>query len=75
MCNVYGIICVITCTHANHGFHYDYIDVDECADFNGGCQHNCTNTIGSHYCTCAGGYLLNDDGHSCTGIGMLSLLM
>ncbi|XP_065917828.1 uncharacterized protein [Dysidea avara] len=45
-------------------------DINECASSNGGCQHNCTNTIGSYYCTCANptGYTLNEDGHNCTDI-------
>ena len=43
------------------------IDVNECSDSNGGCQHNCTNTIGSYYCSCVAGYSLDDDNnHSCS---------
>ena len=40
-------------------YYYTYIhntDIDECSDNNGGCQHNCTNTEGSYYCTCVNGY-------------------
>ena len=53
------------------GFMYQillyWIDVNECSDSNGGCQHNCTNTIGSYYCSCAAGYSLdNDNDHSCS---------
>ena len=44
-------------------------DIDECADSNGGCQHNCTNTIGSYHCSCAAGHDLNDDHHSCSRAG------
>ena len=43
-----------------------YIDVNECSDSNGGCQHNCTNTIGSYYCSCAAGYSLDDNDHRCS---------
>ena len=39
-----------------------------CANSNGGCQHNCVDTIGSHYCTCVDGYTLNEDDHGCTQI-------
>ena len=46
-------------------------DIDECADSNGGCQHNCTNTIGSYHCYCAVGHALNDDYHSCSKVGQL----
>lgn len=28
------------------------VDIDECELDNGGCSHNCTNTIGSFFCTC-----------------------
>ena len=72
VCAVYGVVYM--CADANHGCRcmYYHTDVDECASSNGGCQHNCTNIIGSYYCTCAGGYVLNDDGHSCMGIGMFT---
>jgi len=43
-----------------------YIDMNECSDSNGGCQHNCTNTIGSYYCSCAAGYSLDENDHSCS---------
>ena len=32
------------------------VDVDECATDNGGCTHNCVNSVGSHTCTCDPGY-------------------
>ena len=44
-------------------------DINECVSSNGGCQHNCTNTVGSYYCTCIDSvrYTLSEDGHSCIG--------
>ena len=47
-----------------------YVDINECASSNGGCQHDCTNTVGSYYCTCfdPAGYALNMDDHSCSGM-------
>lgn len=42
------------------------IDIDECADFNGDCEHNCTNTNGSYHCTCNKDYTLDKDGYNCT---------
>ena len=42
------------------------VDYNECSNSNGGCQHNCTNIIGSYYCLCAAGYSLDDNGHSCS---------
>jgi len=43
------------------------LDVDECTDFNGGCQDNCTNTIGSYYCACDDGYILENDSNCSIG--------
>lgn len=43
------------------------IDIDECAFINGGCEENCTNTIGSYYCSCTHGYQLENDSHACVG--------
>ncbi|XP_019850549.1 PREDICTED: fibrillin-2-like isoform X2 [Amphimedon queenslandica] len=34
-------------------------DVNECSVDNGGCQQTCVNTIGSYYCECFDGYLLD----------------
>lgn len=49
------------------GFMANYIiDQDECATNNGGCQHICTNTIGSYQCSCNNGFLLHDNKHDCT---------
>lgn len=40
-------------------------DIDECAVSNGGCMHECRNTIGSYVCSCHDGYILHDNGHDC----------
>ena len=42
-------------------------DIDECATNNGGCEHNCTNAIGSFNCSCGTGYELDGNGLNCTG--------
>ena len=42
-------------------------DIDECSEGISGCDHNCTNTNGSYYCTCMDGYELQSDNHTCTG--------
>ena len=43
------------------------VDVDECAENNGGCSPlaNCTNSPGTYACTCLPGYI--GDGVNCTG--------
>ena len=44
-----------------------YADIDECAQ-NGGlgpCDHMCTNTPGSFYCSCEAGYTISD--YNCKG--------
>ena len=43
-------------------------DIDECDISNGGCEHNCTNTIGSFVCSCNNGYNLTENGLDCTGM-------
>ena len=43
------------------------LDIDECAEDNGGCSHTCTNTGGSFKCSCPDGYLLLDDEKNCSG--------
>ena len=51
-------------------FRKDYIfhsDVNECSTNNGGCQHTCTNTLGSFRCTCRSGYRLHSNGRNCIG--------
>ncbi|XP_034126839.1 dorsal-ventral patterning protein tolloid isoform X3 [Drosophila guanche] len=42
-----------------------FTDIDECAVNNGGCQHECRNTIGSYMCLCHNGYSLHENGHDC----------
>ena len=42
-------------------------DIDECQTNNGGCQHRCINTNGSHQCACNKGHFLNADKVKCEG--------
>ncbi|XP_055699503.1 dorsal-ventral patterning protein tolloid isoform X2 [Phlebotomus papatasi] len=42
-----------------------FTDIDECEVNNGGCQHECKNTIGSYICSCHNGFTLHDNGHDC----------
>ncbi|XP_019614494.1 PREDICTED: uncharacterized protein LOC109462395 [Branchiostoma belcheri] len=43
-------------------------DIDECSNANGGCDHMCTNTMGSFQCSCVTGFTLNVDSHSCNDV-------
>lgn len=42
-----------------------YIDVDECAEDNGGCQHECRNTLGGFECACHSGFTLHPNKRDC----------
>ncbi|XP_076093735.1 hemicentin-1-like isoform X1 [Mytilus galloprovincialis] len=44
------------------------IDINECLEDVGVCQHNCTNTVGSFHCRCPLGYKVARDGRKCTDI-------
>lgn len=53
-----------------------FVDVDECAGkANSGCYDQCTNTIGSYYCSCKVGSILAEDKYTCIGKFMLSKLI
>ncbi|KAI8507036.1 hypothetical protein Bbelb_154750, partial [Branchiostoma belcheri] len=43
-------------------------DINECSVVNGGCDHVCTNTMGTFHCSCVTGYTLDADGYSCSDI-------
>ena len=43
------------------------VDVNECQDNNGDCQHDCVNTPGSFYCSCHDGYRLQGSNNTCRG--------
>ena len=58
--------------HGSLAFSYNpsscgLLDINECDTANGGCEHNCTNTIGSFSCSCDTGYQLDENGLNCTG--------
>ena len=44
-----------------------HTDIDECNSSNGGCAQLCNNTVGSFFCGCNEGYLLNTDDADCDG--------
>ncbi len=43
------------------------VDINECENNTGGCEQNCTNTIGSFYCNCSEGFSLIN-GFVCEGM-------
>ncbi|XP_047573691.1 tolloid-like protein 1 isoform X4 [Lutra lutra] len=42
-----------------------FSDKDECSKDNGGCQHECVNTMGSYMCQCRNGFVLHENKHDC----------
>ena len=42
-----------------------FTDINECNTDNGGCDHNCTNKVGTFSCNCSVGYMLDTNGLSC----------
>ncbi|XP_050301020.1 bone morphogenetic protein 1-like isoform X2 [Anthonomus grandis grandis] len=42
-----------------------FIDKDECAIRNGGCEHDCTNTLGGFQCSCRTGFSLHENKKNC----------
>ncbi|VDN38077.1 unnamed protein product [Cylicostephanus goldi] len=44
------------------------LDINECVADNGGCHHDCVNTIGTFYCRCWAGFELEENGKTCKDI-------
>lgn len=62
----YTFHTVCNCSIQKTGFAAVFFtDMDECATNNGGCQHECRNTIGSYQCSCHNGFTLHENGHDC----------
>ena len=57
------VYCVPFCYH----FFFQIQDINECDTDNGGCDHNCTDSIGSYKCSCDIGYILAAHNHGCNG--------
>ena len=52
----------------SHSISVGLSDIDECEiGRNGGCQGGCVNDIGSFYCTCEEGYVVNNT-YFCSGV-------
>lgn len=50
--------------HVKDTFIFFLTDINECKE-NFPCSHMCNNTIGSFYCSCAEGYILESDKRYC----------
>ncbi|VDL65192.1 unnamed protein product [Nippostrongylus brasiliensis] len=48
-------------------------DINECIADNGGCHHDCVNTIGTFYCRCWTGFELEENGKHCKDIDECSI--
>ncbi|XP_053373031.1 uncharacterized protein LOC128546497 isoform X2 [Mercenaria mercenaria] len=55
------------CTGGITGTHCE-TDINECSYLNGGCEENCTNALGSYYCSCMEPKYLHDNGMGCVGV-------
>eukprot|EP00731_Ephydatia_muelleri_P031796 Em0023g303a len=66
-CPVLQTIGLTPCDHSRDAG-VRCVDINECLTNNGGCSQNCTNTIGSYYCSCNKSYVLGSDGHSCNDV-------
>jgi len=73
--NVCEDVCINTlvgseCACRNDGYQLaddgiSCIDIDECAELNGGCEVGCNNLVGGYECTCNDDQLLTADGYTC----------
>lgn len=49
---------VLTSLKHVHSALLSITDINECLSFNGGCEDQCTNTVGSYTCSCPTGFSL-----------------
>ena len=47
--------------------HFFVLDINECNNNNGGCDHTCINKNGFHICSCNESFVLANDGRTCAG--------
>ena len=59
-------IPLFLCTYGYDILTHD-LDINECDKDNGSCSQICTNTERSYECSCRNGYVLDSDGHNCSG--------
>ena len=53
---------------ATNSFNHNLdLDINECETSNGGCDHQCNNTVGSFNCNCRKGFFLAANRKTCIG--------
>ncbi|KAI6660780.1 hypothetical protein LOD99_10228 [Oopsacas minuta] len=62
----YYCVCDVGYELASNG--YDCDDINECQEWNGGCEFGCRNTIGSYQCYCQNGHELHNETHCEEGV-------
>ncbi|XP_063909807.1 collagen and calcium-binding EGF domain-containing protein 1-like [Zophobas morio] len=73
LCTVYLQRVICTCysgykfnpENQRRGIKPVCIDVNECLDRNGDCEHECVNESGGYRCSCRPGYVLRPDNRTC----------
>ena len=48
-------------------WYFQNLDINECTLNISGCNQNCTNMIGSYFCSCYSGYEIQNDNRNCVG--------
>ena len=48
--------CYMSLVNSCKCHYYLPLDINECEHHNGGCEHECQNTLGSYMCRCDDGY-------------------
>ena len=48
-------------------FFFFLLDVNECENNNGYCEHTCQNVYGSYWCTCSEGFKVDSNRKTCSG--------
>ena len=69
-----GIIHLIRCAKVSQlclvRNYVTHLDINECSSDNGGCAHQCNNTVGSYDCLCNTGFSLSSNRHYCSGLSL-----
>ncbi|RZC37464.1 collagen and calcium-binding EGF domain-containing protein 1 [Asbolus verrucosus] len=78
LCTVYLQRVICTCydgykfnpENQRRGIKPVCIDIDECLDGNGDCEHECINEAGSYRCACRPGFTLRTDNRTCEPVNI-----